>query len=117
MGKFLDGLENATAAAERLAAEKRQRAEAAAAALRRFADILDVDREAFARLNLSLATEHAALVVKKLREPLAAVSYDPDSRTYKIAKYLTDAGDAGIEVADAEDCAIKLGEYIYKAVS
>jgi hypothetical protein len=113
MGKFLEGWERARAVGEEREAEKRRRAERMAAALKQLSDALAEDAEELARRDLNMRMEHGALVLRKMVEPMAGVTFDPDTNRFKIHTYAVKAGNTEIDAQDVEDCALKLGEYVY----
>ena len=113
MGRFKDGWEQAQAAAEAEEAEKRRRGEAVAAALKSLSDALAADGEVLAQQNLTLRVEHGALVMKRLVEPLAGVTFDPDRSRFKIHKYTSSDDTQEDEAKDIDECALKLGAYAF----
>jgi hypothetical protein len=113
MGKFLEGWEQARAANEEREAEKRRRLERVAAALKQLSDALAEDAEELARRDLNMRMEHGALVLRRMVEPMAGVTFDPDTGRFKIHTYAVKEGNTEIEAKDVEDCALKLGEYVY----
>jgi hypothetical protein len=113
MGKFLEGYEKARKAAEERDAEARRRAEAIADALKRLSDKLGEDQEALERQNITMRIEHGALVLKRLLQPMAGVSFDPDSGRFKIHEYSSAEGTTEADASDIDECALKLGEYTF----
>lgn len=113
MGRFVEGFERAKAADEAREAEARRRAERVAAALKNLSDKLDEDRDALERQQITMRIEHGSLVLKRMQQPMASVSFDPDSRRFKVHEYSVSEGKTEMHAQDAEDCALKLGEYVY----
>jgi len=114
MGKFMDGWQRAQAEAEKREAEKRRRLEAIAAELKKLADALVEDEEELARRNITLKMEHGALVLKRMVEPMAGVTYDPEGARFLIHKYTVAQGASESDEAHGVDqCAQKLGEYAF----
>jgi hypothetical protein len=112
MGKFLEGWERARAAAEERKAEKHRRADRMATALKQLSDALAEDADELARRNITMRMEHGALVLRRMVEPLAGVTFDPDSGRFKVHKYVS-GGDTEIDAQGFEECALKLGEFAY----
>jgi len=112
MGKFVEGWERAHAAAEAREAEKRRRAERMAAALKQLSDALAVDGEALAQQSFNLHMEHGALVLRRVVEPVAGVTFDPANGKFKIHIYVT-GSETEMEAGDHEECALKLGEFAH----
>jgi hypothetical protein len=113
VGKFLEGLQQARAAADVVAAEKARLNEIAAAAIANLTRLLKEDSDELALHQISLHLEHGALVVKKKLAPVAGISYDPSTALFKISEYAASKGGVEIAAQDAEDCAAKLGAYIF----
>jgi hypothetical protein len=113
MGKFLQGWERARAAAEEREAEKRRRAERVAAALKELSEALAEDAEELAKRDINMRMEHGALVLRRMVEPMAGVTFDPDTGRFKIHTYAVKEGNTEIDAQSVEDCALKLGEYAY----
>ncbi len=113
MGKFQEGWNEARAAAEAAEAEKQRRLERIATALNALSDTLSADSTALTEQQLTLKMEHGSLVLKRLMEPLAGVTFDPDARAYKIHKYAVTDGSNEDEAKDVDECAAKLGAYAY----
>ncbi len=111
MGKFLEGWERARAAAEERDAAERHRLEVTTAALKQLSDTLAEDGDELARRNMNLRMEHGALVLRRMVEPLAGVTFDVATGRYKIHKY--SGGETEMEARDLEECALKLGEFAY----
>jgi hypothetical protein len=113
MGKFLEGWERARAVAEGREAEKRRRTEHMAAALKQLSDVLGEDGAELAKREINLRMEHGALVLKRMVEPMAGVTFDPDTGRFKIHTYAVKEGNTEIDAQSVEECALKLGEYVY----
>lgn len=113
MGKFLEGWERARVAAEEREAEKRRRAERIAAALKQVVDLLNEDSGELARRSIDMRMEHGALVLKRMVEPMAGVTFDPDKNIFRIHKYSVREGTNDEDAQDPADCAQKLGEYAH----
>jgi homospermidine synthase len=113
MGKFLEGWERARAAAEEREAEKHRRAERIAAALKQVVDLLDEDSQELARHSIEMRMEHGALVLRRMVEPMAGVTFDPEKNRFRIHKYSVREGTNDEDAQDAADCATKLGEYAH----
>jgi hypothetical protein len=113
MGKFLEGFEGAHKAAEERDAAARRRAERIAEALKKLSDKLAEDREALEGEKITMRIEHGALVLRRVLQPMAGVSFDPDSGRFNIHRYSVSEGKNEMEAADIEECALRLGEYAY----
>ncbi|MGH6923558.1 MAG: hypothetical protein ACRED5_07440 [Propylenella sp.] len=112
MGKFLEGWERAHAAAEEREAEKRRRAERTANALKELAEALAEDKDELAKRDLHLRVEHGALVLRRAVEPMAGMTFDPDTGRFRIHTYAVTEGNTEIDAESVEECALKLGEYV-----
>lgn len=113
MGKFLEGWERARAAAEARDAELRRRTERMAEALKALSDALAEDGQELAARNINLRMEHGALVLRRMVEPMAGVTFNPDTGQFKVHTYAVKEGNTEIDAESVEECAMKLGEYVY----
>jgi hypothetical protein len=113
MGKFLEGFERARKAAEERDAEARRRAERVAAAIKELSDRLGEDRAMLDQEQITMRVEHGALVLKRALQPIAGVSFDPDSGRFLIHEYTVAEGKTEAEAANLDECALKLGEYAF----
>jgi hypothetical protein len=113
MGKFGEGFERAKAAEEAREAEARRRAELVAAALKELSERIGEDGEVLNQQGITLRVEHGGLVLSRLRQPMASVSFDPGSGHFHIREYTASEGKTEIEAESCDDCALKLGEYVY----
>ena len=113
MGRFQEGFERARAAAEEREAEARRRAERIEAALKQLSEKLGEDSEALDRQKITMRIEHGALVLKRMLQPMAGVTFDPDSGHFKIHEYSVSEGTTETEAENADECALRLGEYSY----
>jgi hypothetical protein len=113
MGKFLEGWERARAAAEAREAEAQRRQELVAERLKTLSERLGEDGDDLARLKITMRVEHGSLVLKRILQPMAGVTFDPDSGRFKIHEYSVAEGKSEIEAEDVDECALKLGEFAY----
>ncbi len=113
MGKFLEGWERARVAAEERDAEKHRRVEGMAVAMKALSDMLAEDGEELAKRDINLRMEHGALMLKRMAEPIAGVTFDPDTGKFRIHTYAVKEGNTEIDAQSVEECAVKLGEYVY----
>jgi homospermidine synthase len=73
-----------------------------------------VDKDEMTRHHLSLRMEHSSLVLKRVAEPLAGVTFDAETNTFKMHKYSVRQGESeSDEARTIEECAMKLGAYAY----
>ena len=118
MGKFAEGFERARKAAEEREAAARRRAEQIERALKELSDRIGEDGGELSKLKITTHIEHGALVLKRLLQPLAGVTFEPESNRYKIHEYsVTTEGKTEMDADDADECALKLGEYAYSLKS
>jgi hypothetical protein len=117
MGKFLEGWERARVAAEEREAARRRRAEQVSDALKQLTEVLEADNEVLNKRNITLRIEHGALVLKRAAEPLAGITFDPETGHFRIHEYFAAEGKNEMDAQDIEDCAMKLGEYAYSLES
>jgi hypothetical protein len=113
MGKFLEGWERARMAAEAREAEKQRRLEQVAAALTKLSDLLQEDSDQLTRRQITMRVEHGALVLKRMLQPMAGVTFDPDTGRFKIHEYTQSEGASELEAENVDECATKLGEFAY----
>jgi hypothetical protein len=113
MGKLVEGFMRAKAATEEREAEARSRAERTDAALRQLSEKLAEDREALDRQQITMRIEHGSLVLRRMLQPLAGATFDPDANRFNIHEYSVSDGKTETEAQDADECALKLGEYSY----
>ena len=113
MGKFLEGWQQARTAAEAVTAEHDRLGEIATVAIAKVESLLKEDAGELTLRDLTLHSEHGALVVKRKLSPVAGITYDPGAALYKIIEYSGSKGSTEIPAQDAEECAVRLGAYIY----
>ncbi len=113
MGKFLDGWERARVAGEQREAEKHRRLEQIAAALDRVAEALAEDNDELARRNIVVRMEHGTLLLKRMAQPMAGVTFDLDKGHFKIHNYAASDGETETDAGDVDDCVTKLGEFAF----
>ena len=113
MGKFSEGWDKARVAQEERDAEKRRRAERQVTALQSVEKALTEDAEMLKSENIIVHIEHGALVLKRLAEPMAGVTYDVDKDAYHIHKYTSSDSAEALEADGVDDCVTKLGEFAF----